>query len=246
MAIKSKSRSKKGKHVARAPRPTPVEVKPPFFLRKRVQVALALLAGIGLAALVVWITNGLRAERDEDRARRADQDARQAVSQYQAAVDGALKPVGRSVAPGAFDAFPQLSAAIVDLSKGKGSPERAGEVGRGVADAASASSKAIGEVDVEALVKDKDLDVALVVRLLNSKRRFIQALDLYQQVGKLLERASAAPAGEREGLIVSAADFLDVATAVFADAYGDYSEALKATGLFAPNPLGQFPPIGQG
>ena len=62
MAIKGKGKTK-GRQPARAPRRAPVEVKPPFFMRRRVQVALAFVVGILVMMLAVWITNGLRQQR---------------------------------------------------------------------------------------------------------------------------------------------------------------------------------------
>ena len=67
MAIKGKGKTK-NRQPARAPRRTPVPVKPPFFARRWVQLVAALLIGMGIVWFLVWVTNGIRASRDSDQA----------------------------------------------------------------------------------------------------------------------------------------------------------------------------------
>ena len=118
MAIKGKGKTK-GRQPARAPRRAPVEVKPPFFLRRRVQVALAFVVGILAMLLAIWITNGLRKQQrrreGDDRRRRSSE---RPAEQWKTQVESALGKVG-TISPGAPPAvFPDLATTITALQKG--------------------------------------------------------------------------------------------------------------------------------
>src|SRR3989304_1182393 len=99
MAIKSKSRPKKSKQVARAPRAVPVEVRPPFFLRKRVQVTVAFVVGLLTAAVILWARNGLDEERAREERQKVAARARQAVGQYQSTIESGPAPGGPGALP---------------------------------------------------------------------------------------------------------------------------------------------------
>jgi ferric-dicitrate binding protein FerR (iron transport regulator) len=99
MAIKGKGKTK-GRQPARAPRRAPVEVKPPFFMRRRVQVVLAFVAGILAMMLAVWITNGLRQQRADDKAATEAAQQRAAGQKWKTQVESEFGKIG-TISPGA-------------------------------------------------------------------------------------------------------------------------------------------------
>jgi len=240
MAIKSKSRPKKSKQVARAPRAVPVEVRPPFFLRKRVQVTLAFVVGLLTAAVILWARNGLDEERAREERQKVAARARQAVGQYQSTIESALAPVGQVLSPGAFAAFVNLGTTLDDLEKGKGDPKEATETGVDVAKTASDASKAIADVDVSSLVGGKGFEFELVDSVFDSQDALVEALDLYGRAGELLRQAAEAEGAERDLLLEHAGAVLEIAQRVFQDGYADYTRALQKAGL-ATAPFAQPP-----
>src|SRR6266516_869905 len=114
MAIKGKSRSRsKPRAGARAPRAVPVEVKAPLFLRKRVQVSLAFLAGVGAMIVLIWATNGVRVEHRHATASDNHAKAVKALGQWKSTVDTALSGVQ-------FDQQQQTVGLLAALSSGLG------------------------------------------------------------------------------------------------------------------------------
>lgn len=245
MAIKSKSRAKgKGRQVAKAPRPTPVEVKPPFFLRKRVQIVLALLAGILVTLAAVWVREGLRAESETELERRRQRATTEVVSSFQIDVDAALASVGVTVGSLDVQPLPQLQDAIERLSKGKIDAKEAAAAGADVARLAASSAKSIEEIELADLVRDRGLDPAVLLRMFAAQDRLAQALSLYEQAGTMLGDAAGLDGRARGRYLRSAGAIADSALALFRDGYLDYSEALRAAELFQPV-IPQLPGIDQ-
>ena len=94
MAIKGKRRSK-GRPVSRAPRRAPVEVPVPFTRRRWVQLVAAGLLGAGVVVFAVWLTNGLRSERDESRLADEQVEQRRAIQSWQQLVESEIAKVGQ-------------------------------------------------------------------------------------------------------------------------------------------------------
>ena len=108
MAIKGKRRSR-GHPVSRAPRRAPVDVPIPFVRRRWVQVVAAGLLGAGLVVFAVWLTNGLRAEREEARLADEQVDQRRAIQSWQQLVESELAKVGQL---GPAGAPPQIATEL--------------------------------------------------------------------------------------------------------------------------------------
>src|SRR5947207_203697 len=120
MAIKGKTRSKgKPRSGARAPRPTPVVVKPPFFMRRNVQVSLAFIAGIGVMVAFIWATDGIRQERHRREVAAQGATARQAVAQWQGSVTAALSSVQFDSQTQSVAVLSQLASLVGQMAKGK-------------------------------------------------------------------------------------------------------------------------------
>ena len=235
MAIKGKGKTK-SRPAARPPRPTTVVRKPPFFVRRWVQVVGALLAGMGIVIVVVWATNGLRVD-DAAKARDASAaSVRRVVQQWQTTVDGTLsKGLGTTGGGvGQIVILPSLSTSVATLVKGDKDP-KAGET-------ASAAVKLVGEgvstlqnVDLPTMIRDQGVDLATTNYLLNSKARMVDGLQLYGRVAAQVQAASSAddPA-VADALIAEANALLPIATQVFNEGYSDYTEALAQAGLLEP------------
>lgn len=234
MAIKGKGRTR-GRQVARAPRRAPIEVKPPFFLRRWVQVSLAFTAGILLMVLGVWVTNGLRQQRARDRAKADAADQRTAALRWQSEVEGALGKVG-TLTPGAPPSvLPAIGDTIGALQKGK-VPAGAAETLRTAREDARG---AIDPIQAFALADDlrgKGFDQGEVNYFLNSQERLVEALQLYQRAAAIAARAAVARADERTAIAEQAAGVQASGDQILQEGWADYQQALFAGGI-AQTPL---------
>jgi len=233
MAIKGKSRAKsKPRPVARAPRPVPVDVKPPFFLRRWVQVSLACVAGIGAMVVLVWATNGVREQDRTKELARTRESARRVVQEWQTTVDSALATFGPAQAGGAPPTlFPDLSAAIDATSNGK-PPQGLEKVASDARDLASTTSDTLDGVELSSLIANKGLNAEEAIWVLDSQKRMSFGFKLYGQVAALMGDAATAPAAEQEHLASRASDLAQLAVDAFQDGYENYVNALASVGLF--------------
>jgi hypothetical protein len=236
MAIKGKGKTK-SRPAARAPRPAPVVRKPPFFVRRWVQLVGAVLLGMGVVMVVVWATNGIR-HADADEARTASEaNARRVVAQWQTTVEGVISKIapGTAAGSGSVTVLPELSASVETLAKGdqdRTAPDTA-TTAIGLTQEAATS---LGGVDLPTLITDNEgLDLATTNYVLNSKARMLDGIDLYGQVAKLVKTAvNADDAAVTEASIAEAKALLPIAQRVFAEGYSDYTEALAKVGLLQP------------
>ena len=234
MAIKGKGKTK-SRPAARAPRPVPVVRKPPFFVRRWVQVTAALLAGALAVTVVVWATNGLRSS-DAAEARATDEaNARRVIQQWKTTVDGALAGVGTAGGLGQFLVLPPLAASVDTLAKGD--PDKTAN--ETAATAVQQVEQAIGPleaVDIAALIRDQGLDETTANYMFNSKARMIEGLRLSGRVAAMVEAATAEDVDPdvAEALIAEAEALLPLAKQVFDAGYTDYTSALGAVGLLQP------------
>jgi hypothetical protein len=246
VAIKGKGKTK-SRPAARPPRPTPVVRKPPFFVRRWVQVVGALLAGMAIVTVVVWATNGLRVD---DAAKARDARAagvRRVVQQWQTTVDGALsKGLGTTGGGvGQITILPSLSTSVATLAKGDKDPK--------AGDTATTAVKLVGDgvgtlqnVNLPDIIRNQGLDLATTNYLLNSKARMVEGLQLYGRVAAQVQAASQADLAVADALIKEANALLPIATQVFNEGYSDYTEALARAGLLQPAAPGSGLSTGSG
>lgn len=246
MAIKGKGKTK-SRPAARPPRPTPVVRKPPFFVRRWVQVVGALLVGMGIVTVVVWATNGLRVD---DAAKARDARAagvRRVVQQWQTTVDGALsKGLGTTGGGvGQITILPSLSTSVATLAKGDEDPK--------AGDTATTAVKLVGDgvgtlqnVNLPDIIRNQGLDLATTNYLLNSKARMVEGLQLYGRVAAQVQAATQADPPVADALIKEANALLPIATQVFNEGYSDYTEALARAGLLQPAAPGSGLSAGSG
>ena len=126
MAIKGKTRSKtkaKGHLAGRPPRREPVPVPVPFFLRRWVQLVAVFLLGVGVLAMGVWVTNGLRQDRDEKAAAAAAATRAAALQKWQSEVEVQLGTVAQMQSGSGTlqppPVSPEVGAAVDALAQGK-------------------------------------------------------------------------------------------------------------------------------
>jgi len=233
VAIKGKGRTR-SKHVARAPRPVVVPVKPPLLLRRPVQVAGAFLAGAGLVAFVVWFANGLRAERAASAAAERDRTREAAVREYQARVQAILAPIGQPATPVRFDVLPTFSAGLERLADGKATPSEVADQAEQAARAAERAADQLRAMKLDDLLRDKGLTLARVNYVLNSRRRMAQGLELYARAARAVVRAARLPGEGGDELVALASQVAALADEVFQDGWQDYQQALTSVGIFPP------------
>lgn len=230
MAIKGKGKTK-GRQPARAPRRAPVEVKPPFLMRRRVQVLLAFVAGILAMMLAVWITNGLRQQRADDKAATEAAQQRAAGQKWKTQVESEFGKIG-TISPGAPPAlFPDLTTTIAALQKGN-VPDGATSMlttTQAGAKSAAANLKAYKLADS---VRDIGMDEGQVSWFLNSQARYVQALQLYEQAAVIAALAVDAPDEQRADIADSAAAIQKEADAALQAGYSDYQNALASVQIF--------------
>jgi hypothetical protein len=206
-------------------------VKPPLFLRRWVQVCLAFVAGILVMMLVIWVTNGLRQQRDDDKAARQASEQRAAGQSWKSQVEGALGKVG-TLSPGAPPAlFPDLATAIAGLQKGSVSDGAAAIFNQARADAKLAIDP-LKTYDLTGQIRDIGMDGEQVSWFLNSQTRIVQALELYAQSAANATLAIAATDDQRAAIADAAAAIQDRAGEILQDGWGDYQNALGAVQIF--------------
>jgi hypothetical protein len=240
MAIKGKGKTR-GRQPTRAPRRAPVEVKPPFFLRRRVQVSLAFVGGFLVMMLVVWITNGLRQQRADDAAATQASEQRAAGQKWRSQVEGALGKVG-TLSPGAPPAvFPDLITTISGLQKGK-VPDGADATLRKARLDAKLAIDPLKRYALTDQVRDIGMDEGQVSWFLSSQTRIIDALELYEQAARIAALAIVAPDDQRAAIADAAAAIQDHGSKILQDGWTDYQNALGSVQIFEsqqlPSPTG--------
>ena len=235
MAIKGKGRTK-SRPTPRAPRQAPVVRKPPFLVRRWVQVVAALLAGGAIVTLVVWATNGLRADDRQQAQAAKDAAARRVIQQWQTTVEGALAKVGSSQGLGSITVLPTLTTSVDTLAKGD--PDKnAQDTADTAVSITDEAVKTLQGVDLPKLITDNEgLDVATTNYVLNSKARMVDGLQLYGRAAAMVKAATAEGVDPdvSVALIDQAKQLLPVAKQVFDEGYTDYTQALGSVGLLQP------------
>jgi hypothetical protein len=214
-----------------------VQVKPPLFLRRRVQVSLAFVAGVLLMVGAVWVTNGIRSQHADDKAA-TEASAQRAVGQkWKSQVEGALGKVG-TVSPGAQPVlFAAISDAITSLQKGK---EPAG--GSATFKDARANAKLaidpLESYDLVGEVTGKGMGKGQAEWFLNSKTRILESLQLYRQAAALAALAFDASGDQRAALADRASDAEASAAEILQDGWQDYTNALASVQIVESPSLG--------
>lgn len=235
MAIKGKGKTK-GRQASRAPRRAPVEVKPPFFIRRWVQVSLAFVAGLLLMVFAVWVTNYLRQQSADDKAATQATQQRTAGQKWKSQAEGALGTVG-TLSPGAPPAlFPDLATTITGLQKGHVPDGAAATIKAAVSDAKAAIAP-LKSYKLSDSVRDIGMGAEQVSWFLDSQTRFVQALELYEQAAVNASLAIGATDTQRTAIADAASAIQNRASEILQDGWTDYTNALGSVSIVESPPL---------
>ncbi len=234
MAIKGKGKTK-GRQPARAPRRTPVEVKPPFFQRRRVQIVLAFVVGFLLMMFAVWVTNGLRQNKADTQAKSDASKQRAATLAWQSTVETAIGKIGTVTAGAPPTILPDVGTTISAISKGKPPAGAAKTLKKSQSDAQTAIDS-IQKVSLADQLRNKGFSVGEVNYFLNSQTRIVEALQLYSRAAAVAILALDANGDAQSSLAKEAAAIQATADQILQEGWSDYQQALYAGGI-AQTPL---------
>jgi hypothetical protein len=238
MTIKGKGRTK-GRQVARAPRRAPVEVAPPLFQRRWIQVVAAFVLGVLVMTFFVWVTNGLRANDTEQQVADAASKRLAAAQSYKTAIEATMGGVG-VVNPGVPPTvLPDMGTTLQTMAKGK-SPKDAAKVFEQAKKSAGDAQDAIATYEVGTKIRDQGFNSLEATAFTSSSQELIQALQLYGKAAEVGRAAAGATGAEAERLAGVAQDLYETAQAQLAQAWTDYVTALR-TGGIAEQPPGPIP-----
>lgn len=229
MAIKGKGKTR-GRQPTRAPRRAPVEVKAPFFQRRGVQVSSSIVASVLVMIFLIWVTNGLRQQRADKKAKTEASEQRAAAEKWKSIVEGALGSLGTITAGADPVLLSQVGTAITALQKGDVPKGVAGELQTAQGQAKSAADP----IDAYALVDQitgKGMSEGQVDWFLNSQRRIVQALELYRESAATAALAIDATGAQRKAIAARALDIKATADAILKDGWSDYQNALGSVGI---------------
>lgn len=229
MAIKGKGKTR-SRQPARAPRREPVEVKAPLFLRRRVQIAVALVAGFFLMMFLVWATNGLRKQRANKKATTEASQQRAAGERWKSTVEGALGTLG-TLSPGTDPVLlTQIGTMITALQKGD-VPKGAATTLRAAQDQAKAAADPLDAYKLVDQISSKGMSEGQVDWFLNSQKRIVQALELYRESAATAALAIDATGAQRTAIAARALDIKATADALLKDGWSDYQNALGSVSI---------------
>jgi hypothetical protein len=247
MAIKGKTRSKtkaRAHQTGRAPRRGPVPVPTPFFLRRWVQLVAVFLLGLGAFALGVWVTNGLRQDRD-DKAAAAEASTRAAALQkWQSEVEQQLGTVAQmqggsgSLQPPPVS--PDVGAAVDALAKGDKPTSTPKDLATSE-EALGKAADALDTYDLSGTLRDQGFG-SEIQGIFASRTEFVAALRGFENTASLARLAiSMSDEKLSTSIAARAKSTLDIANTSLQDAWSKYVFALQANNLVTI-----APPTGSG
>jgi hypothetical protein len=241
MAIKGKGKTK-GRQPARAPRRAPVEVKAPLFLRRRVQVSVALIVGFLVMMFLVWATNGLRKQRADKKTTTEASQQRAAGEKWKSTVEGALGTLG-TLSPGTDPILlSQIGTTITALQKGD-VPKGAAATLQTAQDQAKSAADPLDAYGLVDQIGSKGMSEGQVDWFLNSQKRIVQALELYRESAATAVLAIDATGGQRKAIAARALDIKATADAILKDGWSDYQNALASVSIVQTPALTGLPGV---
>jgi hypothetical protein len=229
MAIKGKGRTR-ARQPVRAPRRTPVAVKPPFGERRGVQLGAAFIAGLLVFWGGVWLTNGLRAQRADEEARTEAIQRRQAGSAWDQLVTTEVGKIGIVAEGRPPQILPELRTTITGLT-GAERPTKATADLETVAAEARDVGSAVEGYAMTASLRNKGFDRPGVLRFLAAQDELVTAIDLYRQAALLGAIAAALEGDARDRVADRAISILNEADEALADFSIEHTEAMNAAGI---------------
>jgi len=237
MAIKSKGRTKP-KRAARPPRREPVVVKPPFLLRKWVQLIGAGLGGAAVVLIAMWVVHGVRQDRADSLARRQAATKLAAATTWRSTVEGVIAGVGTLGQGGQPPSvLPKLATAIDALKKGSLPKGAAHDIDSAAASATKAADT-LTKFDVSGTISQKGFKPEEALTFTGSKDGLAATFRLYADTAAMARSAASSSGDGRVVLATSAAKILSEASTQLSAAWTSYQQALYAGGINLTGPLG--------
>ena len=235
MAIKSKGRTK-ARQVARPPRREPVAVKPPFFLRRWVQLVGAALGAAALVLIAVWVTNGLRRDRADTKARQVAATKLEAATKWKSTVEGLVGTIGTlGQSTQAPTVLPRLDPALTALQKGIAPKHLANQLKTTAAEANLAAAT-LTKFDLPTTITGKGFNAGEAFEFTSSRDVLSSAFRLYARAATIARDAALATGRQRIELAKAAAGVRDEASAELQSAWSTYQQALFSGGVPASAP----------
>jgi hypothetical protein len=232
MAIKGKGKSRR-RTVTGGPKPIYVEPPKPLHRRRWLQVTVASVLVVGLAA---GLTTALLIKGSNDR-KKKEQDI---VLAFAGTVTQAITPVSQAFQD-SFVPFPDLTQAFSQLQSGKDVKTSqlvttANSNGKLALDAYNSIS--------QVPVSDQISGHPDLLDLIDAQNFLGQSLKLYQQIAQLLKDAAQSTGDTRTELVTQAQGLLSVGAALFQDGIQKINNLRTDLGVpaqFAPPPAPQPP-----
>jgi hypothetical protein len=233
MAIKGKGKTK-GRQPARAPRRAPVEVKPPFFLRRWVQVTVAFLIGMGVVWFLVWVTNGIRDSRQSDQAAKTQAEQKAALQQWQTLVEQQIGTVGQLQQQGVPPTVaPQVAATGQALAAGKPPTTTSADL-KSSAAALGKAAKAMNAFNLSTAIRGKGFSIDQADAILTAQTHLTDALSTSQQAALLAALAvDTSDAALQKELGARVQSLTTIADTELQEGWRLYTNALSDVGLLS-------------
>jgi len=237
MAIKSKGKTKP-KQISRGPRREAVPVPKPFAQRRWVQVTAAFIVGILAVMLFAWVRDGLH--RNE--AANALTTRKQAVSTWQAFLEGKLSTVGQLQGPAQPAIGQDVITAAGDLAKGK-TPTQDAATLTSTGQTLGTVGTAISTYDMADAIRDHGLSEDEASSLTTAQNEIGQGLIQLKQAATLSALALSAHGAEKKQLAAAAKEAADAGAALLQDGWRLHINELLLVGL---TPGGSLSPVPSG
>jgi len=230
VAIKGKGKTR-SRAPARAPRATPIEVKPPMFSRRWVVGLVSLVAGLGLAAFGIWAYVGVHNQnRDKAAAARLKREV-PIVQSFQSQMNAAITKVG-TIQPGQPPVvFTDLSTLVGSLAEGK-APKGAVDTASTAAQNADDAAKAVDKISLSDEVGGKGFELGQTLYFFNAQSKVSNGLHLYKEVAELARTAATADKAEMVELATRAQSIQSLAQAQVSSGFDDLTQLRASVGLF--------------
>ena len=234
MAIKGKGRTR-ARPTARAPKREAVPVPLPWVRRRWVQMLAAFLAGLLVFWGAIWLTNGLRNERNSSEQASQSLERRRAGTAWQSMIGTELGKVGGQHELGSPPiVFPQMRSTLADLANG--TPKDAAGSLKQIATQSRAIADAVQKYALSESLSGKGFDKGSVLRFLSARDELTTAMALFREAALLGAAAAKLDPQDRAEVLGRAQSLVVQAQAALQRFETHQIEALSAAGIHPANP----------
>ena len=120
-------------------------------------------------------------------------------------------------------------------SSGTSSRRRSASSRRASSDCAAIElTERIQAIKVTSLLGGKGFPLSLVNYALNAQSKMVDAMNVYEQVATLLQKATQSDGQAKDDMLASASSLITIADKLMGDGYGDYINAQVTAGTYTP------------